>query len=87
MITETFTVLNPAGFHARPVKMFVQQAKRFPCKVYVSKDGRKVNGKSSISMLTLGLALHDEVTLELEGEEAEEALQQLGEVLMTVFDE
>ncbi|MBP1157412.1 MULTISPECIES: HPr family phosphocarrier protein [unclassified Paenibacillus] len=87
MTSQTFTVLNPSGFHARPTKMFVQTASTFPCKVNVIKNGKKVNGKSSLSMLTLGIALNDEVTLETDGEQEEQALQELGELLVKIYEE
>ncbi|GAA3413063.1 HPr family phosphocarrier protein [Paenibacillus hodogayensis] len=87
MITETYTVSNPSGFHARPTKVFVQTASAFPAKIQVSKGGKKVNGKSSLSMLTLGIQKNDEVTLEIDGEQEEQALQALGELLTKIFEE
>lgn len=87
MISQTYTVLNPSGFHARPTKVFVQAASAFPCKINVSKGGKKVNGKSSLSMLTLGIQQNDEVTLEVDGEQEEQALQTLGELLTKIFEE
>ncbi|ALS24116.1 MULTISPECIES: HPr family phosphocarrier protein [Paenibacillus] len=87
MKSQTFTVLNPSGFHARPTKIFVQTAGAFPCKVNVIKNGKKVNGKSSLSMLTLGIAQNDEVTLETDGEQEEQALKELGELLVKIYEE
>ncbi|MCZ8515397.1 HPr family phosphocarrier protein [Paenibacillus filicis] len=87
MISQTYTVLNPSGFHARPTKVFVQAASAFPCKVNVIKGGKKVNGKSSLSMLTLGIQKNEEVTLEVDGEQEEQALKELGEVLTRIFEE
>jgi phosphocarrier protein HPr len=87
MISQIYTVLNPSGFHARPTKVFVQAASAFPCKINVSKGGKKVNGKSSLSMLTLGIQQKDEVTLEVDGEQEEQALQTLGELLTKIFEE
>jgi phosphocarrier protein HPr len=86
MISQTYTVLNPSGFHARPTKMFVQKAGEFPCKINVSKNGKKANGKSSLSMLTLGIEQNDEVTLEADGEQEEQALAELGQLLVTIFE-
>ncbi|MFC5447765.1 HPr family phosphocarrier protein [Paenibacillus aestuarii] len=87
MISQTFTVLNPSGFHARPTKVFVQAASAFPCKVNVTKGGKKVNGKSSLSMLTLGIQQNEEVLLEVDGEQEEQALKELGELLTKIFEE
>ncbi|MFH5186051.1 HPr family phosphocarrier protein [Paenibacillus sp. TAB 01] len=87
MLSQTFTVLNPSGFHARPTKMFVQAASAFPCKINVIKNDKKVNGKSSLSMLTLGIAANDEVTLETDGEQEEQALKELGQLLVKIYEE
>ncbi|MDF2963491.1 MAG: phosphocarrier protein HPr [Paenibacillus sp.] len=87
MITQTYTVLNPSGFHARPTKAFVQAASAFPCKINVIKGGKKVNGKSSLSMLTLGIQQNDEVTLEVDGEQEEQAEKTLGELLTKIYEE
>ncbi|MFD0698693.1 HPr family phosphocarrier protein [Paenibacillus sp. GCM10027628] len=87
MLTQTYTVLNPSGFHARPTKVFVQAASAFPCKIHVIKGGKKVNGKSSLSMLTLGIQQNEEVTLEVDGEQEEQALKSLGELLTKIFEE
>jgi phosphocarrier protein HPr len=87
LITQTFKVLNPSGFHARPTKVFVQKVGTYPCKVSVIKGEKKVNGKSSLSMLTLGIMHNDEVTLEIDGEQEELAMQELGALLTHIFEE
>jgi len=86
MVTNTFTVLNPTGFHVRPIKTFIQAASEFPCKVTVLSNGKKANGKSSLSMLTLGIKQNDEVTLEIDGEQEEAALQALGALLVQIHE-
>lgn len=87
MLSQTYTIIHPSGFHARPTKMFVQAATQFPCKVNLIKGTKKVNGKSSLSMLALGLAKGDDVTLEVDGEREEEALQELGGLLTKIYEE
>ncbi|MCS7458610.1 HPr family phosphocarrier protein [Paenibacillus doosanensis] len=87
MLSQSFTVMNPSGFHARPTKIFVQQASEFPCKINLTKNGKKVNGKSSLSMLTLGLAQNDEVLLEVDGEQEEQAMEALGALLTKIYEE
>ncbi|MNE90416.1 Phosphocarrier protein HPr [compost metagenome] len=86
MISKTYTIINPTGFHVRPTKTFVQTASTFPCKVSVSSRGKKVNGKSSLSMLTLGIKYNDEVTLEIDGEQEEQALEALGKLLTDIHE-
>ncbi|MBB6671916.1 HPr family phosphocarrier protein [Cohnella nanjingensis] len=86
MITQSFTVTSPTGLHVRPIKTFVEAAGKFPCKISVLSKGKKVNGKSSLSMLTLGVAAHDEVTLEIDGEGEQEAMKTLGEILLRIHE-
>jgi len=86
MVSQTFTIINPTGFHVRPTKTFVQLASSFPCKITLHCNGKKGNGKSSLSMLTLGLTTNSEVLLETDGDQEQEALQALGEVLTTLHD-
>lgn len=87
MLQQTYTIIHPQGFHARPTKIFVQAASQYPCKVSLTKGEKKINGKSSLSMLTLGLSAGDEVTLEVDGEREEEALKELGGLLTQIFEE
>ncbi|WP_054026145.1 HPr family phosphocarrier protein [Bacillus sp. FJAT-28004] len=86
MISKTYTIINPTGFHVRPTKTFVQTASTFPCKINVINKGKRVNGKSSLSMLTLGIAANEEVTLEIDGEQEEQALEALGQLLTAIHE-
>jgi len=87
MISQTFTILNPTGFHARPAKTFVTKANEFPCKINVGKGDKKVNGKSTLSMLTLGIASGDQIIVEADGEQEAEAVAELGALLEKIFVE
>ncbi|MED4750898.1 HPr family phosphocarrier protein [Brevibacillus choshinensis] len=84
MVAKTFVIQNPTGLHARPASMFVQKAAQFPCEVHVLKGSRKVNGKSIMGLMALGAAKNDEITLEVNGEREQEALEELGKVLTHV---
>ncbi len=86
MITKTVTITSPQGFHVRPTKEFVKQASQFPCKINVKANGKTVNGKSSISMLTLGIANGDEVILEVDGDQEEQAAETLSSFLADIHD-
>jgi Phosphotransferase System HPr (HPr) Family len=87
MLTQTYTVIHPSGFHARPTKVFVHAATQFPCKVSLIKGTKKINAKSSLGLLSLGLKQGDEVTLEVDGEREAEALQELGALLTKIYEE
>lgn len=86
MISRTFTVLNPHGFHVRPTRTFVEKAMAYPCEVFVIAKGKRMNGKSLLGMMTLGLKNQDEVTLEIEGESEQEAMEELGQLLTAIYD-
>lgn len=86
MVSQTFKIANPTGFHVRPTKTFVQLASTYPCKITVHNKGKKANGKSSLTMLTLGITANDEVLLEVEGEQEQEALQELGKLLTAIYE-
>ena len=87
MVSQTFTVIHPQGFHARPSKLFVEKANTFPCTVTLFKGEKKANGKSSLGLLTLGIAAGDEIRLEADGEQEEQALQELGQMLTKIYEE
>lgn len=87
MVNQTFTVIHPQGFHARPSKLFVEKANMFPCKVTLFKGEKKANGKSSLGLLTLGISAGDEIRLETDGEQEQQALQELGQMLIKIYEE
>ncbi|MCD1257363.1 HPr family phosphocarrier protein [Paenibacillus athensensis] len=88
MLSKTFTIVNPSGFHARPTKLFVQKATTFPdCEIFLIKNQtKKMNGKSSLGILSLGIAHNDEITLEVSGERAEQAMEELGGILTAILE-
>ena len=81
MPTKNIEITNATGLHARPAQRFAETAGRFRSKVSVRKGGKTVNGKSLWDMLLLvappGTTLH----VEVEGDDAEECLTRLTELL------
>ncbi len=77
MPEATVTLPNPTGLHARPAKVFAKAAASHPSEVVVSKDGRDVNAKSVLSVLTLDCHQGDEIVIRTAGEGADEALAEL----------
>ncbi len=74
-------VNKPHGLHARPATVFVQLANKFNSSVKVEKDGEVVDGKSIIAILSLGINKGAEVTLIVDGDDAQEALDDLKKFL------
>ncbi|MEO0019285.1 MAG: HPr family phosphocarrier protein [candidate division WOR-3 bacterium] len=81
MIRENIKIGGPVGLHARPAAEFVKIAERFKSKVRLSKDGIWVNGKSILAILSLAAEKGSLVTLEVTGEDEEEAFRALKEKL------
>ena len=76
-IEKEVIVNNSQGLHARPAALFVQIAQGFDSSVKLEKDGRIVDGKSIIAVLSLGISKGVKVRLIIEGEDAKEAFSQL----------
>jgi phosphocarrier protein HPr len=80
-ISKEVTVKNAQGLHARPAALFVQIASRYNSEVTIQKDAERVNGKSIMGILTLGVQPGVTVTLEADGEDAEKVILELEELL------
>lgn len=81
MVKKTVKVQLDGGLEARPVAVLVQVASQFESSVYVEADGRKVNAKSIMGMMTLGLAAGDSVTVEIDGKDEQTALDSIEKYL------
>jgi len=78
---RTVTLASKSGLHARPAAVFVQRAKEFRGQITLSKNDKTVNGKSILSVLTLGAEKGDQVVLKVNGEDAEVAVEKLAALL------
>jgi len=84
---RTVVVTNPQGLHARPADMFVKLASRFESKIELVKDSERVDGKSILALLTLAAAEGTVLSIEAEGQDAEQALDALAELIAQNFAE
>lgn len=80
IITEV-VVKNPQGLHARPAAMFVQIASKYNSNVALQKGEERVNGKSIMGILTLGIEQNCKVVLEADGDDADEVVAELAQLL------
>lgn len=90
MPSITLTVQNPVGLHARPAALFVKRAKEFPCKITVRNlAGTKpaANAKSPLAILTLAVQQGHQILIDAEGEQADEALVSLKQLVDSDFGE
>ena len=65
------------GLQARPVALFVQEANRFHADIFIEKDGKTVNAKSIMGIMSLAIGTGSMITITTEGSDAEEALEAL----------
>ena len=82
-----FTIVNELGLHARAAAQLVQVANRFRADIYVEKDGMQVNGKSIMGVLILAAAKGSCITVPVDGDDAEQAMLALAEVIENGFGE
>jgi phosphotransferase system HPr (HPr) family protein len=76
------TITNPQGFHMRPMSAFVQLAGQFQSTVHVLRpDGQRIDGKSMLGLLGLAAEQGTELTLEVAGPDAQEAVGALAELM------
>ena len=87
MISRTVTICNRRGLHARASAKFVTMASGLSVKVEVEKEGTAVVGTSIMGLMMLGAALGDVITIQAEGDGAEDAVTQLADLVEARFHE
>ena len=85
-IRRKVTVANPNGLHMRPATAFAQKAKSFACRVSVINGSNRADGKSPIDMMLLVALPGAELTLELDGTDADQAVELLAGMLSSPGD-
>lgn len=81
MITKNMTIELKTGLEARPVAVFVQVASQFDSTIFVECENKKVNAKSIMGMMTLGLASGEKVVVSADGEDEVEAIKSIEKYL------
>lgn len=81
MVTKNMTIEIKTGLEARPIAVFVQVASQFESSIYVEHESKKVNAKSIMGMMTLGLNAGENVTVSAEGNDEEEAIKSIEKYL------
>ena len=77
MYTREITVKNEVGLHARPATYFIQKANEFKSGIWVEKEERRVNAKSLLGVLSLGIVQGTVITLIADGSDEKEAVDAL----------
>ena len=87
MLMKRAILTNQVGLHARPATFFIQKANEFKSSIWIERDERKVNAKSLLGVLSLGVVKGGEITLIADGEDEEEAIAALVELIASNFGE
>ncbi len=87
MCTKEVVIDNQVGLHARPATFFIQKANEFKSSIWVEKEERRVNAKSLLGVLSLGIVKGTAVKLIADGADEEEAIATLSELIASDFSE
>ena len=87
MYTQEITVQNEVGLHARPATYFIQKANEFNSGIWVEKEERRVNAKSLLGVLSLGIVKGTNIALIADGSDEKEAVDALVSLIQNNFGE
>ena len=85
MYSNAVKVQNQVGLHARPATFFIQKSNEFKSSIWVEKDERRVNAKSLLGVLSLGIVGGTEITIIADGVDEEEAVNSLVKLVESGF--
>ena len=80
-------IINKLGLHARASAKLTQLASGFPCEVWLERNGRRVNAKSIMGVMMLAAAKGSTITIDTEGEQADDALRAIRDLVADRFGE
>lgn len=83
MVKREVTITNNIGLHARPATFFIQKANTFKSSIWIEKDERKVNAKSLLGVLSLGIAQGMSISIVADGSDENDAVNGLIELIKT----
>ncbi|EIA21263.1 phosphocarrier protein HPr [Listeria fleischmannii 1991] len=81
MEQASFVVIDETGIHARPATLLVQAASKYSSDIQIEYTGKKVNLKSIMGVMSLGIGKGADITIHAEGSDEKEAIEGLTEVL------
>lgn len=87
MFSKEVLVSNQVGLHARPATFFIQKANEFKSSIWVEKDERRVNAKSLLGVLSLGITRGVNITIVADGADEEQAVVALVDLISSNFAE
>jgi phosphotransferase system HPr (HPr) family protein len=85
LVKRVIVIQNTQGLHARPAEMFARLAQRFRSRIELVRETHRVEAKNIMDLLTLGAAQGTELTLEADGDDAQEAVEALARLVEEGF--
>ena len=87
MVSKEVVINNQVGLHARPATFFIQKANEFKCSIWVEKEERRVNAKSLLGVLSLGIVKGTTINIIADGADEEMAIETLATLVASDFSE
>ena len=87
MVKKEVTITNNIGLHARPATFFIQKANTFKSSVWIEKDERKVNAKSLLGVLSLGITQGMTIAIVADGSDEADAVNGLVDLIQNGLNE
>ena len=87
VISKEATINNQVGLHARPATFFIQKANEFKSSIWIEREERRVNAKSLLGVLSLGIVKGTAVNIVADGVDENEAIATLSELIDSDFSE
>jgi len=87
MVEKRFVIKNRLGLHARAAAMLVENLSRYSAEVTLIKNGQEVDGKSIMGIMTLAAGKGTELLVRAEGQDEQDALSKVEELIERKFDE
>jgi len=87
VLSKVVVIKNQVGLHARPATFFIQKANEFKSSIWIEKEDRRVNAKSLLGVLSLGIVKGTEINIVADGVDENEAIAKLSELIDSDFEE
>ncbi len=87
MISETVVIQNRVGLHSRPATSFIQKANEYKCSVWIEKNERRVNAKSLLGVLSLGVLQGTEISIIADGPDERDAIDAMVSLVNSDFSD
>ncbi len=85
MVVKDVVINNQVGLYARPATFFIQKANEFSCSIWVEKEERRVNAKSLLGVLSLGIVKGTDIKIIADGDDEDNAIKTLSELIVSDF--